>query len=71
MRRSSNNAARESMAMVSTDTPIRDVLRAMTGVRAGAAVVIARITNCSASSHTAIVRHFQSDSRMANDWSQT
>src|SRR5438270_11955749 len=30
---------REAMAIVATDTPIRDVLRAMTGVRAGAAVV--------------------------------
>src|SRR5258707_11926574 len=30
---------REAMAIVSTDTPIRDALRAMTGVRAGAAVV--------------------------------
>src|SRR5207302_2898875 len=30
---------REAMAIVSTDTPVRDVLKAMTGVRAGAAVV--------------------------------
>src|ERR1700760_4062446 len=30
---------REAMAIVATDTPIRDVLRAMTSVRAGAAVV--------------------------------
>src|SRR5215470_1528398 len=30
---------REAMAIVSTDTPIRDVLRAMTSVRTGAAVV--------------------------------
>src|SRR2546425_7415713 len=30
---------RESMAIVSTDTPIREVLKAMTSVRAGAAVV--------------------------------
>ena len=30
---------REAMAIVSTDTPVREVLKAMTGVRAGAAVV--------------------------------
>src|SRR6202040_718506 len=30
---------REAMAIVSTDTPVRDVLKAMTAVRAGAAVV--------------------------------
>ena len=32
----------EAMAIVSTDTPVRDVLKAMTSVRAGAAVVVGR-----------------------------
>src|ERR1700731_2643738 len=56
---------REAMAIVATDTPVRDVLKAMTSVRAGAAV----ITDVNQQllgifTHGDFVRHFQSDSRI-------
>jgi arabinose-5-phosphate isomerase len=56
---------REAMAIVSTDTPIHDVLRAMTGVRAGAAVVTADDNQLlGIFTHGDFVRYFQSDSRI-------
>ncbi len=56
---------REGMAIVSTDTPVRDVLRAMTGVRAGAAVVTGGDNQLlGIFTHGDFVRHFQSDSRI-------
>ena len=56
---------RKAMAIVSTDTPIRDVLRAMTGVRAGAAVVIGADSQLlGIFTHGDFVRYFQSDSRI-------
>src|SRR5436190_784943 len=56
---------REAMAIVATDTPIRYVLRAMTGVRAGAAVVIGEDNQLlGIFTHGDFVRHFQSDSRI-------
>ena len=56
---------REAMAIVSTDTPIRDVLRAMTSVRAGAAVVAGEDRQLlGIFTHGDFVRHFQSDSRI-------
>ncbi|HEY6155790.1 MAG TPA: KpsF/GutQ family sugar-phosphate isomerase, partial [Candidatus Udaeobacter sp.] len=56
---------REAMAIVATDTPIRDVLRAMTSVRAGAAVVIGEDNQLlGIFTHGDFVRHFQSDSRI-------
>jgi arabinose-5-phosphate isomerase len=56
---------RESMALVSPDTAIRDVLKAMTNVRAGAAVVAdgdGRLVGIF--THGDFVRNFQSDSRV-------
>src|SRR6201984_366018 len=54
---------RESMAIVATDTPIRDVLKAMTRVRAGAAVVTGEDKQLlGIFTHGDFVRHFQSDS---------
>src|SRR2546423_8806362 len=56
---------RGAMAIVATDTPIRDVLRAMTGVRAGAAVVTGEDNQLlGIFTHGDFVRHFQSDSRI-------
>src|SRR2546421_1478004 len=56
---------REAMAIVATDTPIRDVLRAMTSVRAGAAVVTGEDNELlGIFTHGDFVRHFQSDSRI-------
>src|SRR5580704_5519866 len=56
---------REAMAVVAPDALIRDVLKAMTSVRAGAAVV----TNSDGKlagifTHGDFVRHFQSDSKV-------
>src|SRR5678810_61413 len=57
---------REAMAIVATDTPIRDVLRAMTSVRAGAAVVTGDDNQLlGIFTHGDFVRHFQSDSRLS------
>src|SRR5262249_56291260 len=56
---------REAMAIVATDTPIRDVLRAMTSVRAGAAVVTGEDNQLlGIFTHGDFVRHFQSDPRI-------
>jgi arabinose-5-phosphate isomerase len=56
---------REAMAIVATDAPIRDVLKAMTSVRAGAAVVIGEDNQLlGIFTHGDFVRHFQSDSRI-------
>ncbi len=56
---------REAMAIVSTETPIRDVLKAMTGVRAGAAVVTGEDRQLlGIFTHGDFVRHFQSDPRI-------
>src|SRR5213592_1398083 len=56
---------REAMAIVSTDAPIRDVLKAMTSVRAGAAVVTDQDKQLlGIFTHGDFVRHFQSDSRI-------
>src|SRR5204863_1527777 len=56
---------REAMAIVSTYAPIRDVLKAMTGVRAGAAVVTGEHNQLlGIFTHGDFVRHFQSDSRI-------
>ena len=56
---------RESMAIVSADAPIRDVLKAMTGVRTGAAVVTGEDQELlGIFTHGDFVRHFQSDSRI-------
>ena len=56
---------REAMAIVSTNTPIRDVLRVMTSVRAGAAVVIGEDRQLvGIFTHGDFVRHFQTDSKI-------
>src|SRR5205814_7989467 len=56
---------REAMAIVSTDASIRDVLKAMTGVRAGAAVVTGEDQQLlGIFTHGDFVRHFQSDSKI-------
>src|SRR5438270_6695104 len=56
---------REAMAVVPTNAPIRDVLKAMTSVRAGAAVVIGEDKQLMGIfTHGNFVRHFQSDSRI-------
>src|SRR5436189_4068626 len=56
---------REAMAIVSADAPIRDVLKAMTGVRTGAAVVTGEDQQLlGIFTHGDFVRHFQSDSRI-------
>jgi arabinose-5-phosphate isomerase len=55
----------EAMAIVSTDVPIRDVLKAMTSVRAGAAVVTGEDRQLlGIFTHGDFVRHFQSDSKI-------
>jgi len=56
---------REAMAIVATDTPIRDVLPVMTNIRAGAAVVTGEDNQLlGIFTHGDFVRHFQSDSRI-------
>src|SRR6266404_2399682 len=56
---------REAMAIVSTNTPIRDVLKAMTNVRAGAAVVAGEDRQLlGIFTHGDFVRHFLSDSKI-------
>src|SRR5438045_6131650 len=56
---------REAMAIVSTNTSIRDVLKAMTNVRAGAAVVAGEDRQLlGIFTHGDFVRHFQSDSKI-------
>src|SRR5438477_192496 len=56
---------REATAIVATDSPLRDVLRAMTSVRAGAAVVTGEDNQLlGIFTHGDFVRHFQSDSRI-------
>src|SRR2546429_5655458 len=53
---------RESMAIVSTDTTIRDVLKAMTSVRAGAAVIAGEDRQLlGIFTHGDFARRFQSD----------
>src|SRR6187397_2011839 len=56
---------REAMAIVSTDTSLRDVLKAMTSVRAGAAVVTDENQKLlGIFTHGDFVRHFQFDSKI-------
>jgi arabinose-5-phosphate isomerase len=56
---------REAMATVFVDTTVRDVLKAMTKVRAGAAVVIDQNQQLvGIFTHGDFVRHFQSDPRV-------
>src|SRR5947207_521731 len=56
---------REAMAVVSTNASVRDVLKAMTSVRAGAAVVIGEDKELlGIFTHGDFVRHFQSDPRI-------
>lgn len=56
---------REAMAVVSTDTPIRDVLKAMTSVRAGAAVVTGEDRQLlGIFTHGDFARNFQSDPKI-------
>jgi arabinose-5-phosphate isomerase len=55
----------QAMAIVSTDTPIRDVLKAMTTVRAGAAVVTGEDRKLlGIFTHGDFARHFQFDSKI-------
>jgi arabinose-5-phosphate isomerase len=56
---------REAMAVVSTNASVRDVLKAMTSVRAGAAVVVGEDEELlGIFTHGDFVRHFQSDPRI-------
>ena len=56
---------RQSMAIVSTDTTIRDVLKAMTSVRAGAAVVVGEDRELlGIFTHGDFARRFQADSKI-------
>lgn len=56
---------REAMAIVAANTSIRDALRAMTSVRAGAAVIIGEDEQLlGIFTHGDFVRHFQTDSRI-------
>src|ERR1700730_8629098 len=56
---------REAMALVSPDTPIRAVLKAMTDVRAGAAVVAGEDRQLlGIFTHGDFARHFQADSKI-------
>jgi len=56
---------RQAMAVVSTNASVRDVLGAMTSVRAGAAVVIGEDEELlGIFTHGDFVRHFQSDPRI-------
>ena len=55
----------EAMALVSPNAPIRDVLKAMTSVRAGAAVVAGEDRQLlGIFTHGDFARHFQSDSKI-------
>jgi arabinose-5-phosphate isomerase len=56
---------REAMAIVSTDTSVREVLKAMTNMRAGAAVVTDESQKLlGIFTHGDFVRHFQFDSKI-------
>lgn len=56
---------RQAMAVVSTNASVRDVLKAMTSVRAGAAVVIGENEELlGIFTHGDFVRHFQFDSKI-------
>jgi arabinose-5-phosphate isomerase len=56
---------REAMALVATDSVVRDVLKTMTGLRAGAAVVVdGNEQLVGIFTHGDFVRHFQSDPRV-------
>src|SRR3979411_2380011 len=56
---------REAMAIVSTDTPIREVLKAMTSVRAGAAVVPGQDRQLAGIvTHGDFARYFQTDPKI-------
>ncbi|MEP6603973.1 MAG: KpsF/GutQ family sugar-phosphate isomerase, partial [Spartobacteria bacterium] len=56
---------REAMAIVSTDAPIREVLKAMTSVRAGAAVVAGQDRQLAGIfTHGDFARYFQSDPKI-------
>jgi arabinose-5-phosphate isomerase len=56
---------RDAMALVRPDTPVREVLSAMTTVRAGAAVVAGEDRQLlGIFTHGDFVRHFQADSRI-------
>src|SRR5438128_5617402 len=56
---------RAAMAVVPTDASVRDVLKAMTGVRAGAAVVVDQEEQLlGIFTHGDFVRHFQSDPKI-------
>src|SRR5437588_1178741 len=56
---------REAMALVSPNAPIREVLKAMTSVRAGAAVVAGEDRQLlGIFTHGDFVRHFQNDSKV-------
>src|SRR4030081_599290 len=58
---------RESMAIVATTAPVRDVLRAMTGVRAGAAVVLGKARQLlGIFTPGDFARHFQSDTKIGD-----
>ena len=58
---------REGMAVVAVDTVVREVLKAMTAVRAGAAVVIDPNQELvGIFTHGDFVRHFQSDPRVGD-----
>lgn len=58
---------RDSLAMVAPETPIRSVLKTMTGVRAGAAVVAdANGHLLGIFTHGDFARHFQSDPRIGD-----
>jgi arabinose-5-phosphate isomerase len=56
---------RDAMAIVSTDTPIREVLKAMTAVRAGAAVVAGQDRQLAGIfTHGDFARYFQTDPKI-------
>jgi arabinose-5-phosphate isomerase len=56
---------RESIAVVATDAPIREVLKAMTSVRAGAAVVVGQDRQLAGIfTHGDFARHFQTDPKI-------
>ena len=55
----------DAMAIVSTDTPIREVLKAMTAVRAGAAAVAGKDGQLAGIfTHGDFARHFQTDPKI-------
>src|SRR6202790_4209675 len=62
-----NMRPREAMALVSPNTPIREVLKAMTSVRAGAAVVAGEDRQLlGIFTHGDFARHFQNDSKVGD-----